>query len=116
MQPNTNYTIQQPNLQQSLNYFQDAQNQFGFINQKQGIPKEETSQVWNGFVPQFQPQIQTRSVNYIKLIEGFHQPLRGKKQPGGKDNIKHFLPKQTVQLCTDLLPKFLLIFKIFKEI
>eukprot|EP01080_Neovahlkampfia_damariscottae_P001945 gene1945-1453_t len=107
MQPNTNYTFQQPNIPETMNYFQDAQTQFHFLNQRQGISNEETFQMWNNFQPQIRTEIQQRTVNYIKIIEGFNQPLRGKKQPGGKDNLKHFLPRQTIELSVDLLPKTL---------
>ena len=106
MQPNTNYNYLQPNIPQTMNYFQDAQTQYNFLNQKQGgISNEESFQMWNNFQPQIKTQIQQRTINFIKLIEGFNQPLRGKKQPGGKDNIKHFLPKQIIELSIDLLPK-----------
>jgi ankyrin repeat protein len=39
----------------------------------------------------------------IRLIEGFNKPLKD-KQIGGKDNTKHCIPTQIIELCTNKLP------------
>lgn len=41
--------------------------------------------------------------NLIKLVEGFNKPLKD-KQIGGKDNTKHTIPTQTVELAASKLP------------
>lgn len=81
-----------------LNYpLFDAQSQFSYISQYKGIQPQESFQIWNNnIVPQFS-NIQQKKIEYIRLIEGFNSSLRGKKQPGGKDNSKHYLPIQKVE-------------------
>jgi ankyrin repeat protein len=42
-------------------------------------------------------------VNLIKLVEGFNKPLKD-KQIGGKDNIRHTIPTQVIELAVNRLP------------
>ena len=39
----------------------------------------------------------------IRLVKGFHTPVV-EKQLGGKDNVRHTLPEQVVELQCDMLP------------
>jgi len=82
-----------------LNYpFIDAQNQFNLLSQYKGIQPQDSFHVWNQQIASQFTNIQQKKVEYLRLVEGFNSSLRGRKQPGGKDNSKEYLPIQKVEL------------------
>ncbi|KAL0485340.1 ankyrin repeat-containing protein with IPT/TIG domain, partial [Acrasis kona] len=51
----------------------------------------------------FERQPYSPPANLIRLVEGFNTPVK-EKQLGGKDNSKHALPRQVVELAYSKLP------------
>lgn len=43
-------------------------------------------------------------MSYIKIVEGFKDPVT-KKQPGGRDNTRHRLPRQVIELNRGAVPQ-----------
>jgi len=77
-----------------------------FLEDNSSDSKSESSQTssLSSPVPKFNFVGNGAGIRLLTIIEGFNQPVE-EKQIGGKDNVKHALPKQVIELHAHNLPE-----------